>query len=79
MVGELKYVIGFIVAISLYEKYKLDNNYMIDLQNLHKLINELDIYDFLKKLNFDTQVSRVSEILKEYISLFVGCENKKIK
>lgn len=79
LVGELKYVIGFIVAISLYEKYKLDNNYMIDLQNLHKLINELDIYDFLKKLNFDTQVSRVSEILKEYISLFVGCENKKIK
>ena len=79
LVIELKYVIGYMVAISLYKKYKLDNNYMNEIQNLHKLINELDIYDFFIKLNFDTQISRVSENLKEYISLFVGCENKKIK
>lgn len=77
LITELKYVIGFVVAINLYKKYKLDNNYMEEIQHLHKLINEISIYDFLKKLNFDTQASSVIVALKEYISLFVGCENKK--
>ena len=79
MVIELKYVIGYIVAISLYKKYKLDNNYMNEIQNLHKLINELDVNDFIDRMNISTGVKDICEILKEYISLFVGCENKKIK
>ena len=79
LVIELKYVIGYIVAISLYKKYKLDNNYMNEIQNLHKLINELDVNDFIDRMNISTGVEDICEILKEYISLFVGCENKKIK
>ena len=67
------------VAISLYKKYKLDNNYMNEIQNLHKLINELDVNDFIDRMNISTGVEDICEILKEYISLFVGCENKKIK
>ena len=79
LVIELKYVIGYMVAISLYKKYKLDNNYMNEIQNLHKLINELDVYDFIDRMNISTDVEDICETLKEYISLFVGCENKKIK
>ena len=79
LIIELKYVIGYIVAISLYKKYKLDNNYMNEIQNLHKLINELDVNDFIDRMNISTGVEDICEILKEYISLFVGCENKKIK
>lgn len=79
LVIELKYVIGYIVAISLYKKYKLDNNYMNEIQNLHKLINELDVNDFIDRMNISTGIKDICEILKEYISLFVGCENKKIK
>lgn len=79
LVIELKYVIGYVVAISLYKKYKLDNNYMNEIQNLHKLINELDVYDFVDRMNINTDIEDICETLKEYISLFVGCENKKIK
>ena len=79
LVIELKYVIGYMVAISLYKKYKLDNNYMNEIQNLHKLINELDVNDFIDRMNISTGIKDICEILKEYISLFVGCENKKIK
>lgn len=79
LVMELKYVIGYMVAISLYKKYKLDNNYMNEIQNLHKLINELDVNDFIDRMNISTGIEDISEILKEYIPLFVGCENKKIK
>ena len=45
----------------------------------HKLINELDVYDFVDRMNISTGIKDICEILKEYISLFVGCENKKIK
>ena len=67
LVMELKYVIGYIVAISLYKKYKLDNNYMNEIQNLHKLINELDVNDFIDRMNISTGVEDICEILKEYI------------
>lgn len=79
LVSELKYVFGYVMAISLYKKYKSDNNYMNEIQNLHKLINELDVYDFIDRMNISTDVEDICETLKEYISLFVGCENKKIK
>lgn len=79
LVSELKYVIGYVMAISLYKKYKSDNNYMNEIQNLHKLINKLDVYDFIDRMNISTDVEDICETLKEHISLFVGCENKKIK
>ena len=44
-----------------------------------ELINELDVNDFIDRMNISTGVKDICEILKEYISLFVGCENKKIK
>lgn len=79
LVVELKYVIGYVVAISLYKKYKSDNNYMKEIQNLHKLLNQLDVYDFIDRMNITMDTKDICETLNEYISLFVGCENKKIK
>ena len=52
---------------------------MEEIQKLYKLINENSIYKFWGKLRFDTHISSVSETLKEYMSLFVRCENKKIR
>ena len=50
LLGGLKYVVGLIVAIHLFTRYLCDNNYMNEIQKMHKLINEMSMGEFINYL-----------------------------
>ena len=69
LLEELKYGIGFIVAIHLFTRFKEDNSYMDEIQKMHKLINELSVEEFNAYLGFkDMSIEEVCDPVIEFVN-----------
>ena len=70
LLGGLKYVVGLIVAIHLFTRYLCDNNYMNEIQKMHKLINEMSVGEFInylgvKEMSLDDVGDPVVKFMKD--------------
>ena len=70
LLGGLKYVVGLIVAIHLFTRYLCDNNYMNEIQKMHKLINEMSVGEFInylgvKEMSLDDIGDSVVKFMKD--------------
>ena len=73
LLDDLKYGIGFIIAIHLFNRFKDDNSYMDEIQKMHKLVNELSVEEFINYIGFKGM--SLEEICKPVIE-FVSNINK---
>lgn len=67
----IKYNFGFIIAVHLFNRYKKDNNYMKEIQNMHKLINKFSPEVFLdylglKNISIEELCDPVIKFIKDY-------------
>ena len=75
------YILGFVLSIYMFTKYKKDNNFFNNIEELNDKLNELNLVDCLNIINIknlNDLLNKFNDSLKEFIEYFNEINEEKI-